>query len=147
MRIGAVGAVALGAIAGSYGIASAAGGAGSSQSQGSMTLSPATTASSQASPQTPPQGWGHQRSDETVLTGDTASKVQAAAVARVPGATVSRVETDADGHAAYEVHMVKSDGTLTTVYVDKSFDVVSVETGMPGPPPGGQGMRPGQPTA
>ena len=39
-----------------------------------------------------------------------------------------RVETDADGHAAYEAHMTKADGTPVTVYVDKSFDVVSVET-------------------
>jgi hypothetical protein len=38
-----------------------------------------------------------------------------------------RVETDADGHAAYEAHMTKADGSLVTVYVDKSYDVVSVE--------------------
>jgi len=31
------------------------------------------------------------------------------------------------------VHMVQSDGTPATVYVDKSFGVVSVQTGMPGP--------------
>jgi hypothetical protein len=43
------------------------------------------------------------------------------------------VETDADGHAAYEVHMVKQDGTLVTVYVDKQFNVVGVEDGMPAP--------------
>jgi hypothetical protein len=43
------------------------------------------------------------------------------------------VETDADGHAAYEVHMVRSDGTFVTVYVDKEFNVVGVETGMPSP--------------
>ena len=78
---------------------------------------------------TPSKPWGGQRSDETLLTGDTASKVEAAAVAKVgSGATVVRVETDADGHAAYEVHMVKADGTPTTVYVDEQFDVVSVET-------------------
>jgi hypothetical protein len=39
-----------------------------------------------------------------------------------------RVETDADGHAAYEAHVLKADGTPATVYVDKQFDVVSVET-------------------
>jgi hypothetical protein len=70
-----------------------------------------------------------QRSDETPLTGDTLAKVQAAAVAKIgSGATVVRVETDADGHAAYEAHMLKSDGTPVTVYVDKSFSVVSVES-------------------
>ena len=29
--------------------------------------------------------------------------------------------------------MVKADGTPVTVYVNKQFDVVSVQTGMPGP--------------
>jgi peptidase YpeB-like protein len=127
MRILATGAIAAGLAAGSYGVASAASSSGSSSSSG-------TSSAAGSAPSAAPQGWGHQRSDETLLTGETAAKVQAAAVARVPGATVSRVETDADGHAAYEVHMVRSDGTLVTVYVDKSFDVVGVEDGMPGPP-------------
>jgi len=77
-------------------------------------------------------GPAHQRSDETVLTGDTAAKVTAAAKAKVPGGTVLRVESDGDGNAAYEAHMVTADGTPTTVYVDKDFDIVSVETGGPG---------------
>jgi hypothetical protein len=47
----------------------------------------------------------------------------------VSGATIERVENDADGNAAYEAHMVKSDGTRVTVYVNKSFEVVSVESG------------------
>ena len=65
---------------------------------------------------------------QTLLTGDTASKVEAAARAKVSGGTVVRVETDADGKAAYEAHMTKADGTPVTVYVDKSFNVVSVES-------------------
>jgi uncharacterized membrane protein YkoI len=72
-----------------------------------------------------------QRSDETVLTGDTASKVEAAAKAKVPGATIERVETDADGHAAYEAHMVRSDGSHITVYVNKQFEVVGTDDGPP----------------
>ena len=52
----------------------------------------------------------------------------AAAEAKVPGGTVVRVETDADGHAKYEAHMTKADGTPVTVYVDESFAVVGVET-------------------
>ena len=71
---------------------------------------------------------GGQRSDETLLTGPTESKVRAAALARVSGGTIVRIETDADGHAAYEAHMTKADGTPVTVYVDKSFNVVSVES-------------------
>jgi uncharacterized membrane protein YkoI len=75
-----------------------------------------------------PGGWsgGGQRSDETLLTGDTASSVTAAAQAKVPGATVVRVETDADGNALYEAHMTTADGAPVTVYVDAQFEVVSV---------------------
>jgi len=136
MKLVATAAVAFGVAAGSYGIASAAGNGGTAS--GSASSGTAALAAQQGQP----QGWGLQRSDETPLTGDTANKVRAAAVAKEPGATVSRVETDADGHAAYEVHMVRSDGTLVTVYVDKQFSVVGVETGMP------SGQHPsGSPTA
>jgi hypothetical protein len=48
--------------------------------------------------------------------------VRAAALAEVSGGTIVRVETDADGHAAYEAHMTKSDGTPVTVYVDKQYN-------------------------
>jgi hypothetical protein len=116
------GAVALGVALGSYGVASAA--------SGSSTTTPSTTATPTAPLTTPaaPPGWGAQRSDETLLTGDTAAKVKEIALAEVPGATVVRVETDADGHAAYEAHLTKSDGSLATVYVDKDLNFVSVET-------------------
>jgi len=69
-----------------------------------------------------------QRSDETPLTGDALAKVTAIAKAKVPGGTIVRVETDADGNAAYEAHTTKSDGTPVTVYVNKDFEFVSVET-------------------
>lgn len=72
---------------------------------------------------------GHARGAETALTGDTAAKVKAAALAKTGGGTVDRVETDADGHAAYEAHITKADGTHVTVYVDAQFNVVAVETG------------------
>jgi uncharacterized membrane protein YkoI len=75
------------------------------------------------------RGQHRQRADETLLTGDAASKVRAAALARVEGGTIDRVETDADGHAAYEAHMTKADGSRVTVYVNAQFEVVSVESG------------------
>jgi hypothetical protein len=106
------GALALGLVGGGYGIASAATGTGATGSSGAAA---------------PAQGWGAQRSDETLLTGDALSSVTAAAKAKVPGGTIVRVETDADGNAAYEAHMTAADGSRTTVYVDKSFNVVSVE--------------------
>ncbi len=119
-RLAVTAAIVAGVTVGSYGIASAASGSGSSSSP-----SAASTAQ---------QPWGHQRSDETPLTGDALAKVRALAQAKVPGGTIIRVETDADGNAAYEAHMVKADGTPATVYVNKRFQVVSVQTGMPGPP-------------
>jgi len=116
-KVLATGAMALGLAAGSYGIASAASGSGT------------TTTGTTASTPSAAHPWGGQRSDETLLTGETAAKVRAAALAKVgSGATVERVETDADGHAAYEAHMVEQDGTPVTVYVNEQFGVVSVET-------------------
>jgi uncharacterized membrane protein YkoI len=73
------------------------------------------------------------RTDEEELTGDTATRVTQAAQAEVEGGTVERVETDADGNAAYEAHVVKSDGSRVTVYVDEQFNVVGVEEGPAGP--------------
>ena len=70
-----------------------------------------------------------QRPDETRLTGDTEAKVRAAALAKVSGGTIDRVETDADGHAAYEAHMTRSDGSRVTVYVNKAFEVVGEQSG------------------
>ncbi|MER7070756.1 hypothetical protein [Terrabacter sp. NPDC000476] len=77
------------------------------------------------------------RSDEKLLTGDTAAKVTAAAKAKEPTATVERVETDSDG--VYEAHMVRADGTHVTVQVDASFTVTAVQEGGPGGPGGGPG--------
>jgi hypothetical protein len=67
-----------------------------------------------------------QRSDETLLTGDTAAKVRAAALAKYPGATIVRVETDSDG--VYEAH-IESGGTPMIVQVGKDFAVTGTQTG------------------
>jgi hypothetical protein len=72
-----------------------------------------------------------QRPEEHLLTGDTASKVRAAALARYPGATLLRVETDSDG--VYEAHLTTTDGRPVTVEVDKAFKVTGEESG-PGRP-------------
>jgi uncharacterized membrane protein YkoI len=115
-------AVALGAAA----VGSAVTGNNSSGSSSNT-----TTAANQApSPgRSPWLGPRPQHQGEQLLTGDTAEKVRAAALAKVPGGTIQRVENDADGHAAYEAHMQRSDGSLVTVYVNKQFEVVSVENG------------------
>ena len=111
-------AVAIGIAGGSYGIASAASGSNSSSSSNAATSpGPPLLSPGEASART-------RRSSPVTLE----SQVRAAALAKVPGGTIIRVETDADGHAAYEAHMTKSDGTPVTVYVDKSYNVVSVES-------------------
>ena len=67
-----------------------------------------------------------QRPDEQLLTGDTATKVRAAALAKYPGATILRVETDSDG--VYEAHLTTKDGKRVTVEVGKDFKVTGLET-------------------
>ncbi len=84
--------------------------------------------------------------NETLLTGTTADKVKAAALAAEPGATIIRVETDSSGTAPYEAHMQKSDGSDVTVYVDSSFKVVSTTSGFGGGPHGQQAPQ-GAPSA
>ena len=119
----AAGLVAGGLLAGSL-TASAA-------DSGSSTTTPGYTSGSQ--PGTPPIRTGNtdqsqpQRSDEQLLTGTTADKVEKAALAKYPGATVVRIETDSDG--VYEAHLTKADGTPVTVEVDKSFTVTGTEQG------------------
>jgi hypothetical protein len=134
-RVVLIAALAFGVAAGSYGIANASSGSGSGSSQSSAPPSgPQFAAGGSGAAPSAGQPWGHQRSDETSLTGDALTKVTALAKAKVPNGTIVRVETDADGHSAYEAHVVKADGTPVTVYVNKQFEVVSVESGMPGPP-------------
>ena len=66
-----------------------------------------------------------QRPDEHLLTGDTAEKVKAAALAKYPGATIQRVETDSDG--VYEAHLVTTDGKRVTVEIGDDFAVTGEE--------------------
>src|SRR5205814_219567 len=139
-RIVVLAALAFGVAAGTYGIAQAASGSGSSGSSASS-IAPQFAASGPAAAPSGGQPWGRQRADETPLAGDALDKVTALATAKLPGGTVVRVETDGDGNAAYEAHLVKADGTPATVYVNKQFEVVSVESGMHGPP-GGRGQAP-----
>ena len=71
---------------------------------------------------------GKNGTKEELLTGDAAAKATAAALAAVPGGTVERVETDAEG-AAFEAHMTKADGSHVTVKFDANFNVTATEDG------------------
>ena len=86
-----------------------------------------TSTGSSTSSSTQPDQSKSQRSDEKLLTGTTAEKVRAAAMAKYPGATIQRVETDSDG--VYEAHVVTKAGDDVIVQVDKSFAVTGTQTG------------------
>jgi ethanolamine utilization microcompartment shell protein EutL len=75
---------------------------------------------------------------EEILTGDTAAKVEAAVRAAQPGATIERMETDADG-ATYEAHITKADGTHATVLLDADFTVTDTQDQGQGGGGGGRG--------
>ena len=118
--------VLVGSLAATFALGGAAiaGAADDDSSSSSSSAAAATTQSQPSRDQSRPQ-----RDDEELLSGDTASRVREAALARVPGGTIERVETDADGHAAYEAHMQNANGGRVTVYVNEQFEVVSVESG------------------
>jgi hypothetical protein len=120
--------------AGGLVVATMTGGAiGASLLTGTASAQTSTTTPAPASAPDPSQG-GHKGANgvvEALLTGDTAAKAKAAALAAVPGGTVQRVENDAEG-AVYEAHMLKSDGSPVTVKMDAAFAVTGIETGGPG---------------
>jgi hypothetical protein len=118
------GAIAGGVIAGALPAAAESGTPSASAS--APTAAPGGGGPGRDSGALPPQ-----RSDETVLTGTDAEKATAAALKAIPGGTVDRVETDADG-AVYEAHMTKSDGSRVTVKFDKDFNITAVQDGMGG---------------
>jgi hypothetical protein len=65
---------------------------------------------------------------ETPLTGTTAEKVREAALAKVEGGSIIRVETDSDHGSPYEAHVRKADGTEVEVLVNKQFEVTAVNS-------------------
>ena len=115
--VAALGALALGGSA----IAGAA--------QNSNTATSSTPSTPQ--PGQPPNGGRHVGANgktEQALTGETAAKVKAAALKKVSGGTIERVETDVDHGSPYEAHVKKSDGTELEVLVNKDFAVTAVNT-------------------
>ena len=127
----AVGLVAAGVVAGGV--------LASSMSASAADGTPTPTPSTRPANPNPGDPSKPQRSDETLLTGDTLAKVKAAVLKKYPGATFVRVETDSDG--AYEAHIRKADGTPATIEVDKAFTVTGEEkrAGRHGDCPGGPG--------
>lgn len=128
VRKSAIGGLLLAAVVGGGAMAAAALPANAADT---TTATASAAATAPAAPD--PSKGGHQANGitEVLLTGDTAAKATAAVLAADPGATIQRVETDAEG-AVYEAHILKADGSAATVKLDASFNVTATETGGPG---------------
>ena len=67
------------------------------------------------------------RPQREALSSDVAAKVKAAALDKVPGATVLRTEAGGPYDSAYHAHIKTSDGTLKVVLVNASFQATAVQ--------------------
>src|SRR4051794_35354798 len=107
----------------------------------STTTTPSSSGSSTApavpspppNPSFPAPGSAEHEAAEKPVTGDAATKAQAAAVKHVGSGTAGDVTTDFRGDG-YEVTVTKSDGTQVEVHLDSSFTVMMGHGG-----PGGHG--------
>jgi uncharacterized membrane protein YkoI len=92
---------------------------------------------------------GKQRPPRQALSSETAAKVKAAALDKVPGATVLRTEAGGPYSTAYHAHIKTADGTREVVLVNMAFEATAVQAD--NGPPGGRGRRghggPGNETA
>jgi uncharacterized membrane protein YkoI len=120
-KVAATGAVLAAAALGGSALADAASSTGSN---GAAAQAPAQ----RPDPTTPGGHVGANGKTEQALPDAVAGKVEAAAKAKVPGATIERVETDVDHGSPYEAHMKKSDGTELEVLVNSNFEVTAVNT-------------------
>jgi hypothetical protein len=134
VTLAVLGAIAVGASAAAGAASNSSGSANSgTANSGTASSQGVATQGSAAAPSRPPadpatmsHGPG-----ETLLTDGTADKVKQAALDKVPGATVIRIETDSEG-SPYEAHLRKSDGTEVTVKVDKDYNATDVQSGFGG---------------
>lgn len=98
----------------------------------SGTASTSTTSSSGTSsqPSMPAHGSASHEDAETPVTGDNATKAQAAAVKYVGSGTAGDVTTDYT-KTGYETTVTKSDGSTVEVHLDSSFNVMQGGHGGP----------------
>jgi hypothetical protein len=115
----AVGATAILVASGGYAIANASSGTGASGTATAATSAqPGHSQPNQRVVGQVPKGW--QSGSGTIITGATANKAKAAALAKYPGGTVNRVLKLSDG--SYAVHMIKI-SFPHHVFVSTSFKV------------------------
>ena len=72
-------------------------------------------------------GTSRSRPQRDALTGDAAAKVKAAALEKVPGATVVRTEAGGPYSTAYHAHIKTSAGAQKVVLVNAAFQATSVQ--------------------
>jgi hypothetical protein len=97
--------------------------AGAASSKSSTTTTTVTTPAAPA-PHVfagPAHGTAAHEDAEKAVTGDDATKAQAAAVKLVGGGTAGAVTTDMTG-TGYETTVTKSDGSSVEVHLDSSFN-------------------------
>lgn len=99
-----------------------------------------TTASGKPPPalrNMPAPGTAAHEDAEKAVTGEAATKAQAAAVKAAGGGTAGDVTTDYFGDG-YEVTVTKSDGSTVEIHLDSSFEVMTRPGAGGAPPPGSQ---------
>jgi len=82
----------------------------------------------------PAPGTAAHEDQEKAVTGDAATKAQAAASKAAGGGTAGDVTTDYFG-SGYEVTVTKSDGSKVEIHLDSSFNVMARGFGEPPPAP------------
>jgi hypothetical protein len=89
--------------------------AGAASNTSTSTTTTGTTQTKPAKPQ------------RQALSSEVAAKVKAAALDKVPGATVLRTEAGGPYNTAYHAHIKTADGTLEVVLVNKDFEATAVQ--------------------
>jgi hypothetical protein len=124
---GAAGLLAVGAISGGILAGTLSANAATTTTAATSDTSGSTSSSSTAAPDStrasfPAHGTAAHEALEKPVTGDNATKAQAAAVASIGSGTAGAVTTDATG-SGYEVTVTKADGSTVEVHMDSSFTV------------------------
>jgi hypothetical protein len=73
------------------------------------------------------QGVGPLSDDEASLSGPAADRATAAALEITGGGKANAVERDSEHGATYEVEVTKPNGKTVDVYLDASYNLVSVD--------------------
>jgi hypothetical protein len=107
-------------------------------SQSTTTVTTPSVAAPPANDNWPAHGTAAHEDAEQAVTGDAATKAQAAAVKIVGGGTAGAVTTDMS-QTGYEVTVTKSDGSRAEIHLDSSFNELQFggPHGCPPPPTAG----------